>query len=81
MVGIQISDIEPGSLYEKIGIENDDVITSVNGIPLDSAAAGGKILPQLTRDGEIPPIQINIDGKESITVDPEQLLELGVLGR
>jgi type II secretion system protein C len=80
MVGIQISDIEPGSLYEKIGIENDDVITSVNGIPLDSAAAGGKILPQLTRDGEIPPIQINIDGKESITVDPEQLLEFGLLG-
>ena len=73
MVGIQVNDIQSGSLYEKVGIEDGDVIVSVNGIPLDSMAAGGKILPQL---GGPDGFEIDIDGKPSITVDPEQLIKL-----
>jgi general secretion pathway protein C len=72
MVGMRINDIQPGSLYEKIGIEDEDVIVSVNGIAMDSAAAGSKILSQLIGDGEI---KIDIDGKPSITVCPDQLAD------
>ena len=44
---------------------------------LDSAAAGGKILPQLVWDG---PIVIEREGGLPITVGLEQLLEFGLLG-
>jgi len=72
MVGMQIHDIQPGSLYEKIGIEDEDVIVSVNGIPINSAAAGSKILSQLTQADEF---EIDFEGKPSITVGPGQLAD------
>jgi type II secretory pathway component PulC len=72
MVGMQVNDIQPGSLYETLGIEDGDVISSVNGIPIDSAAAGSKILRELTDAEEF---RIEREGKSPITFGPEQLEE------
>jgi type II secretory pathway component PulC len=36
MVGIQVSDIKPGSLFEQSGVAENDVIVRVNDIAIDS---------------------------------------------
>lgn len=46
MSGMEVRDIVPGSLYEKIGLVDGDIIESFNGIELDSTAAGAEVLAQ-----------------------------------
>ena len=70
MVGMELQEIEPGSLYEKVGLKSGDVITSFNGIELDSAAAGARVLSQFVQAKEIN-IK-TLDGGE-LTVGPDQL--------
>jgi len=48
MVGVQVSAIKPGSLFEKMGIKDGDTITSLNGIRIDSPEQSAKILVELT---------------------------------
>jgi general secretion pathway protein C len=52
MVGMELREIETGSLYEKAGLEEGDIIRSFNGVQLDSAAAGAKILSQFVEADE-----------------------------
>ncbi|QSQ12382.1 hypothetical protein [Myxococcus landrumensis] len=35
-LGIQVSDIPPGSIYEKLGLQNEDILQYVNGHALDT---------------------------------------------
>jgi S1-C subfamily serine protease len=35
MLGMKVDSIKPDSMFEKIGLENGDVITEVNGIVVD----------------------------------------------
>jgi len=58
MVGVQVSAIKPGSLFEKMGIEDGDVITELNGIRIDSPEQSAKILLELTRSESFT-IQVN----------------------
>jgi len=44
MVGVQVSAIRPGSLFESIGIKNGCVIKELNGIKIDSPEQSTKIL-------------------------------------
>jgi general secretion pathway protein C len=46
MTGMEVRDIVPGSLYDKIGLADGDVIESLNGVKLDSTAAGAKVLSE-----------------------------------
>jgi general secretion pathway protein C len=48
MVGVQISSIKPGGVFEKMGLQDGDVITELNGIRIDSPEQSSKILLQLT---------------------------------
>ena len=73
MVGIELTSIEPGSLYEKVGLEAGDVITSLNGIQLDSAAAGTRALAQIDQAEEF---EIELSSGEVTSVGPEELEEL-----
>ncbi len=59
LIGMELRDLEPNSLYEKIGLQEGDVITSVNGITLDDAAAASKLLPELAKGG---PLEIETSG-------------------
>jgi general secretion pathway protein C len=52
MVGVQVSAIKPGSLFEKMGIQEGEVITELNGIRIDSPEQSAKILLELTRSQE-----------------------------
>ena len=58
MVGVQVSAIKPGSLFEKMGIEDGDVITELNGIRIDSPEQSAKILLELTRSASFT-VQVN----------------------
>jgi general secretion pathway protein C len=49
MVGVQVSAIKPGSLFEKMGIQDGDTITELNGMRIDSPEQSAKILLELTR--------------------------------
>lgn len=47
MVGYRIFAIKPGSIYDQIGIKNGDIISGVNGIPLDSPAKALELFTML----------------------------------
>jgi type II secretion system protein C len=69
MTGMQIRDVQEGSLYEKLGLKDGDVISSVNGISIDSAAAGSKILRQFSQADEF---EIELPDR-TITVSADDL--------
>ena len=73
MVGMELREIEPGSLYEKVGLSEGDIITSFNGVELDSAAAGARVLSQFVEADEF---EIGLIGGEVMVVGAEQLAEL-----
>jgi len=37
MIGLQVNEPRPGSLFEQAGIRNGDVITEINGVKINSA--------------------------------------------
>ena len=45
--GFLLTDITPGSIYEKAGFENGDIITTINAVPLNSAGGAIKVLNEL----------------------------------
>jgi general secretion pathway protein C len=53
MVGVQVSGIKSGSLFEKMGIQEGDVITELNGIRIDSPEQSAKILLELTQSQDL----------------------------
>jgi general secretion pathway protein C len=69
MVGMELREIEEGSLYDKAGLEEGDIIRSFNGVRLDSAAAGAKILSQFVEAEEW---NIETDGG-TITIGADEL--------
>jgi len=62
IVGMQLTDIKPGSFYEKLGFEDGDVITELNGIAMNSAAASAQILSQFTEAEEFNIVVRGPDG-------------------
>lgn len=52
MVGVQLNQVKKGSLYEKIGIRSGDIITSLNGIRIDSPQASSELLSEFTQAKE-----------------------------
>ena len=72
MVGVQVSGIKSGSLFEELGISNGEVITHLNGIAIDSPEASAQVMLELT---EATTFEVTVDGEEgtltkSIPVNP-----------
>jgi len=63
MVGVQLNAIQPGSLFEDIGIQNGDVITSVNGIEISSPQDSAALLKELTQSSEFQVDVLGTDGQ------------------
>ncbi|MCH2171253.1 PDZ domain-containing protein [Myxococcota bacterium] len=53
MVGLQINNPQPDSVFDQVGIQNGEVITEVNGIPIDSAEESRKVLSALESSDEL----------------------------
>ena len=73
MVGVRLNQVKPGSLYEKLGIESGDVITSLNGISIDSPQASSRLLTEFTQAEEF---KIELQDGEVIEVDSGELSDM-----
>lgn len=62
-IGFKIYGISAGSLFEKIRLENGDVITNVNGVNLEDPSQGFKIYEELQDESEIT-LQIKRAGEQ-----------------
>lgn len=70
MVGMQVNSVRPGSLFEELGIQGGDLITEVNGIPIDSAEASAAILTEFAKGGPVHITRQTQDGGiEETTVE------------
>ena len=73
MQGMELRDIEPGSLYDRLGLTDGDVIQSFNGIKLDSTAAGAKVLNQFVEADEF---DLELTDGSVRTVSADELSDL-----
>jgi general secretion pathway protein C len=64
MVGVQLSSIKSGSLFEQIGIQNGDTVTQVNGITVTSPQDSAALLKELTESSDF---QVNVMGANGQT--------------
>ena len=53
MLGLKVRAIEPGSVFEQVGIENDDVIVEFNGIAIDGPEQMARVLKDLGSSDEL----------------------------
>ncbi|MBP9709053.1 MAG: PDZ domain-containing protein [Oligoflexales bacterium] len=53
IIGFQLLEIDPDSIFDKAGIQDGDVITSINGQPLRDAASAIKLLNSLKGESNI----------------------------
>jgi len=73
MVGIELSQIEADSFYEKVGLKDGDLLTSVNGITIDSPSASRDLLQAFSTAEELVAEVMRPDGStEEIKVDSAQ---------
>jgi general secretion pathway protein C len=63
MTGVQLNSIQPGSLFEEIGIRDGDVITEVNGIVVASPQDSAALLRELTEATEFQVTVTGADGQ------------------
>jgi general secretion pathway protein C len=73
MVGVRLNQVKPGSLYEKLGIESGDVITTLNGISIDSPQASSRLLTEFTQAEEFT---IELKDGQVIDVNAGQLSQM-----
>jgi general secretion pathway protein C len=67
MIGIQLSAIKSGSMYERFGFQDGDVITELNGIEINNPASSAKLLSELT---QAESFEFTVNGqKKSIPAD------------
>ena len=64
MVGLQVSSIKEGSVFEEIGLQNGDVITEFNGITIDSPTESTRILQEMSGADEYNLVVLGADGSE-----------------
>lgn len=53
MMGVELSQIKSDSLFEKIGLKNGDVVTSINGMLINDPAAQKELLQAFTGAAEL----------------------------
>ena len=53
MLGIELNQIKSDSLFEKVGLVNGDVITSINGLTIDDPSAQVELLKAFTQADDI----------------------------
>jgi type II secretory pathway component PulC len=75
-MGVQIADIEEGGIYDRIGVQEGDVLTSVNGIAFGEPAAAASVVAALTLSDEIEVGVTRPDGRaETLSMPTAELQE------
>jgi general secretion pathway protein C len=65
MVGVQVNGIQPGSIFEELGLREGDVITQFNGITIDSPLENAKIMQELANGRDFSVVVRGADGTET----------------
>jgi type II secretion system protein C len=68
MIGVQVSAIKPGSLFEQAGLENGDTITEINGQPVSGPEGAPQLFQKLTQGGDI---RLRLQSSSGATRDVE----------
>jgi len=66
MVGLQVNGIQPGSVFEGLGLREGDVITQFNGIVINSPEESAKILQEFANSQEFNVVVRGADGTETV---------------
>ncbi len=53
MLGLKVRAIKPGSVFEQVGIENDDVIVEFNGVAIDGPEQMARVMKDLGSSDEL----------------------------
>jgi type II secretion system protein C len=64
MVGVQLNSVQPGSIFEQIGIQNGDTVTSFNGVRIDRPEQSANLLRELTEARSLNVTVQGADGRE-----------------
>lgn len=64
MTGLQLNAIQPGSLWEQVGIQSGDTVTMFNGQRIDSPESSAAVLKQLTEARSLNVVVQGADGRE-----------------
>lgn len=62
LIGIEVGAIKPGSVLEDVGLENGDLITEFNGVPIDSPEQSGRLIQELGDAGPLTLVVERADG-------------------
>ncbi len=63
VTGLQLSAIQPGSVFEAIGIQNGEVITEIDGVPISEMGPSTEIMSALTDRDEVKIVTVDPEGK------------------
>ena len=66
VTGLQLNAIQPGSVFEAVGIRDGEVITEIGGVPVSDMGASTKIMSALTDPDEVEIVTVDQDGKAQI---------------
>jgi general secretion pathway protein C len=61
--GYKLFQIVPGSIYDKLGLQNGDVISGLNGSPINDPAKAFEMLSELKTSNHLE-LQVKKDGKQ-----------------
>jgi len=64
MTGLQLNAVQPGSLWEQVGIQSGDTVTMFNGQRIDSPESSAAVLKQLTEARSLNVVVQGADGRE-----------------
>lgn len=77
LVAVELSDLEPGGLYDELGFSSGDRVTAVNGIPIGREDAAASFLQELTVSQKLEVQVEHADGSEgAIPIPVDELLDL-----
>lgn len=77
MVGIQLSSIKSGGFFERLGIEDGDIVTQLNDIRIDNPAASAQLLSELAEADEFVFEKIGAGGQpEKFTVPADEVAKV-----
>jgi general secretion pathway protein C len=77
MVGIEISKIEPDSLYEQVGVQEGDVVMELNGVKIDSPAASKSLMDAIKGGQPLEMLVMGSDGESKLMkILPDQYSSL-----
>jgi general secretion pathway protein C len=58
-VGVQVSGIKDGSVFQELGIQNGEVITQLNGIQIDSPESSAEVMLEFAESSQF---SVTVDG-------------------